>query len=261
MAAQVDDALLAAYVDGELGSDQLAEVEQLLARNAEARQKVEQMRRVNALLRTTCSEQRFLPPPAEFLALIARSRRAAEPKQPRRIMANPWTRRAVGASLLVLGFIAGQYVPVAKLDQSPSIEDARAELLDEIAEYHAVYARETEHLVEVPAERKGHIEEWLGARLNRKLTVPDLSRQGLEFAGARMLVLAGNPVAQLMYTRDTGTPVAFCIAFGEKDNAPLTIAELHDVNVGYWDRGGYTYVIVGALSQEAIRHLAAEVEV
>jgi hypothetical protein len=33
------------------------------------------------------------------------------------------------------------------------------------------------------------------------------------------------------------------------------------VNIGYWDRGGYTYVIVGALSQEAIRHIAAEVEI
>ena len=258
---QVDDALLSAYVDGELGSDQLAEVEQLLARNPEARQKVEQMRRVNALLRTTLSEQRFLPPPAKFLALTASPRSVAEPKQPRRIMANRWTRRAVAASLLVLAFIGGHYVSTAGWEQTQAIEDPRAELLDEIAEYHVIYARETEHLVEVPAERKDHIEEWLGARLKRKLAVPDLSRQGLEFAGARMLVLAGNPVAQLMYTRDTGTPVAFCIAFGEDGNTSLTIDELHGMIVGYWDHGGYTYVIVGALSREAIRHIAAEVEV
>jgi anti-sigma factor RsiW len=76
-----------------------------------------------------------------------------------------------------------------------------------------------------------------------------------------MLVLAGNPVAQLVYTRDAGTPVALCIAFGEKDNTPLTINELQGTTVGYWNRNGYTYVIVGALSQEAIRHIAAEVEV
>jgi anti-sigma factor RsiW len=261
MAAPLDDGLLAAYVDGELGSDQVAEVEQLLARNPEARHKVEQMRRVNALLRTACSEQRFLPPPAKFLALVAKPRTVAEPEQPRRIMANPWTRRAVAALLLALAFIGGQYVSITGQDQAQGVADVRAELLDEIAEYHVVYARETEHLVEVPAERKGHIEEWLGARLDRKLAVPDLSRQGLAFAGARMLVLAGNPVAQLMYTRDTGTPVAFCIAFGEKDNTPLAIDEFHGLNVGYWDRGGYTYVIVGALSQETIRHIAAEVEV
>jgi anti-sigma factor RsiW len=261
MTGQVDDALLAAYVDGELGSDQLAEVEQLLARDAEARQTVEQMRRVNALLRTTFSEQRFLPPPAKFLALTAGPRSVAEPKQPRRIMANRWMRPAVAASLLVLAFIGGHYVSPARWEQTQAIEDPRTELLDEIAEYHVIYARETEHLVEVPAERQDHIEEWLGARLNRKLAVPDLSRQGLEFAGARMLVLAGNPVAQLVYTRDTGTPVAFCIAFGEEGSTPLTIDELHGMTVGYWDRGGYTYVIVGALSQEAIRHIAAEVEV
>jgi|tagenome__1003787_1003787.scaffolds.fasta_scaffold20871146_2 anti-sigma factor RsiW len=261
MTVQVDDALLAAYVDGELGSDQVADVERLLATHAEARRKVEQMRRVNALLRTTFSDQRFLPPPAKFLALAARSRNVAEPRRSHRIMANPWTRRIVAASLLALAFIGGHYGSPTWWEQTQDIEDTRAELLDEIAEYHVIYARETEHLVEVPAERQGHIEEWLGARLNRKLTVPDLSHQGLEFAGARMLVLAGNPVAQLVYTRDTGAPVAFCIAFGEKANAPLTITELHSMTVGYWDHGGYTYVIVGALSQEAVRNIAAKIEV
>lgn len=259
MTVSVDDALLTAYVDGELDSDRLVEVEQWLVTHAEARQKVERMRRVNARLRTTFSDQRFLPPPAKFLGLAARSWSVAQPVRSRWTLASQWPRRMVAASLLALAFIAGHQVAPVWQEQAPAIEDARSELLDEIAEYHVIYARETEHLVEVPAERKEHIEAWLGDRLNRKITTPDLSRQGLQFAGARMLVLESNPVAQLMYTRTTGAAVAFCIAFGGKTDTPLIITELHGLSVGYWDRDGYTYVIVGALSPDAVRSIAAEI--
>jgi len=54
MAAPIDcitDEMLAAYVDGELGPAQMQEVARHLARDAEARRKVSEMREVNALLR------------------------------------------------------------------------------------------------------------------------------------------------------------------------------------------------------------------
>ena len=35
-----------------------------------------------------------------------------------------------------------------------------------VAEYHAVYPRETRHLVEVPAEHMDDLTGWLGRRLN-----------------------------------------------------------------------------------------------
>lgn len=84
----------------------------------------------------------------------------------------------------------------------------RTAMMDEIAAYHLVYARQTEHLAEVPAERREHIEAWLGSLLNRSLKVPDLSSQGLKFEGARLLAIDAYPVAQLLWSREHGDPVA-----------------------------------------------------
>ena len=80
-----------------------------------------------------------------------------------------------------------------------------------MADYHAVFVRETDHLVEVPASRRDHIEAWLGNRVGYPLHVPDLRDQGLEFVGARLLAAVGQPVAQLMYTTATGDRVALCV--------------------------------------------------
>ncbi|UEM07922.1 anti-sigma factor (plasmid) [Skermanella rosea] len=257
----VDDAILAAYVDGELDSDQLAEVDGLLAKDEAARRRVEELRWATARLRTTFSEQRFGPPPEKFLALAAEP---ADPPAPKRalfrtVSGGRWRRHALAASLLVL--IGGNYVFDAAWRWSQDSASMSAEVLEEIAEYHIIYAREKEHLVEVPATRKTHIEQWLGSRLNLELIVPDLSRQGLDFAGARMLVLAGNPVAQLIYTRPAGAPVALCITMGEESYRSFAVEKHHGVKVGHWNENGYTYVVVGALSKDDVWRIAAEVEV
>ena len=46
-----EDVLLFAYVDGELDEDQRRRVEELLARDPDARQRVAQLRELNALLK------------------------------------------------------------------------------------------------------------------------------------------------------------------------------------------------------------------
>jgi anti-sigma factor RsiW len=37
----------------------------------------------------------------------------------------------------------------------------RSHLIDEIAEYHEIFSRETQHLVEVPAEQAAELTTWL----------------------------------------------------------------------------------------------------
>jgi anti-sigma factor RsiW len=53
---QIQDLLLFSYVDGELAEDQRRLVEDLLARDPDARQRVTQMREVNALLKAAYGE-------------------------------------------------------------------------------------------------------------------------------------------------------------------------------------------------------------
>jgi anti-sigma factor RsiW len=256
----VEDTHLAAYVDGELNSAQLADVEKFLARSEDARRKVKELRDVTARLRTSCAAQRFMPVPEKFLALASSSLPAQEGQRPRRVFSKPrWVRQALAASFLLLALAGATYSYHALWSQqgSASVTD---ELLEELAEYHVVYARETEHLVEVPAARKAHIEEWLGSRLNRKLTVPDLTSDGLEFIGARMLVMEGHPVAQLIYKRDDEPPIALCVTLSELSKSSFSVDKYHGLIVGHWNEDGYIYVLVGDLPIGNVRHLATEVE-
>ena len=237
------DALLVAYVDGELDAAATREVEALLAVSPEARQKVEVYRETAGLLRAACGEhaypadaERLLPAPP---CVLHRTKRRYG-----------W---AVGAALAagVAGFAGGGFWG----SRPPPEAQAFAE---EVAEYHAVYSREVRHLVEVPAEQMDDITNWLGRRLERRLVVPDLASESLRFAGARMLVANGQPVAQLIYTRTQGLPLALCITRLGGEAAPLRLERHGAQSTATWRDGRYAYVAVGEADEAALRSMAEQ---
>jgi anti-sigma factor RsiW len=148
---------------------------------------------------------------------------------------------AAAAVALILGFGGGMAV-----SGWPGSE--RQHLVTEIAEYHSVQSKETRHLVEVPSTDADHLKTWLGQRLERRLDVPDLSGAGLKFAGGRMLVIDGKPVAEFMYTRTDGPPVALCIARTGAETAGVEVDRRGDLRLASWQGEGYTYVIAGMMS-------------
>jgi len=136
----------------------------------------------------------------------------------------------------------------------------RADLIEEVAGYHQIYSRETTHLVEVPASETGQLTAWLGARLERDLTVPDLAAAGLRFAGGRMLVVNDRPVAELMYTRDQGLPIAICISRIDGKPWSMDVEEHGALRLASWGKDAYAYIVVGELDDAAVRDLARRVD-
>jgi len=127
----------------------------------------------------------------------------------------------------------------------------------QVAQYHKIYAREQRHLVEVPAEETPHIEQWLGKRLDDlAFKVPDLSSFGLTFKGARMLVVNGAPVAQLVYLPADGRAVALCIIHSKKDDKPLTASQQDDLNLVDWRLKGYGFVVIGWEKPDELQAIA-----
>jgi len=127
----------------------------------------------------------------------------------------------------------------------------------QVAQYHKIYAREQRHLVEVPADDTPHIEQWLGKRLDDlAFKVPDLSSFGLTFKGARMLVVNGAPVAQLVYLPADGRAVALCIIHSKKDDKPLTASQQDDLNLVDWRVKGYGFVVIGWENADELRAIA-----
>jgi anti-sigma factor RsiW len=235
------EALLCAYVDGELDSEATRDAERLIASDPRLAHMVEQYRQTSALLRAACGEQFYATGPGKITV-------------PTHFRGRP-TRRQLGIgaaaamAAAVAGFAAGAFW------QSPK----EAGLLDEIAEYHKVFSRETTHLVEVPPARTADLTNWLGDRIGRHIIVPDLSALGLRFEGGRMLVAGGEPVAQLIYSRNLGLPIAVCLARPAGRPHGIDFVKREGLHLATWTDMDSTYVIVGDVDTEVLREIADSV--
>jgi anti-sigma factor RsiW len=238
------DTMLMAYADGELDGEQVLEVEALIAAQPAVRRTIEQHQQATALLRAACAEGFYasghinLPRPSV---------------RPRLRHYAGWAIAATVAG--IIGFGGGT---LWKTDFS----SPRDRLVAEVAEYHEVFSHETKHLVEIPASQTDELTAWLGNRIGRNINVPDLTRLGLQFAGGRMLVVDGRPIAELMYTRDAGGPIALCIA-GSEDAPTSALASIQldrkgDLTLASWYSGQHTFVVVGEADDTTIRDIARQ---
>jgi anti-sigma factor RsiW len=249
----LDDATLVAFVDGELDPDAMHAVAQALANDPAAQEKVRLLRLSAPLVKAV-----FRQP--SFQAVSPEVERALTPRRrwlPRLGPVRAPLALAASIAMLVIGLGTGLLIG----DRKPAPTQFGERLLEEVADYHVVYARETEHLVEVPASQREHIEAWLGEHLHRSLRVPDLGDRGLAFEGARLLVVDGRSVAQLLYAApgDEHHPLALCIAEGAASDAPTILQSREGINLAAWRAGGYFYVLAGWQPQTFLKDVAAEV--
>jgi anti-sigma factor RsiW len=186
---ELSDELLVAYVDGELNAPQRAAVQAQLKSDEAAREKVRDLEDTSRLLRMAFEDE----PVATVVQLKPR------PGRPSLLARRPVLSGLAAAAAVVLMIATGA------IGWHTETSDDRAEFMEEVAAYHAIYAAETEHLAEVPAGRKAHIEEWLGRRLNRSLSVPDLVATGWDFEGARLLAEGHNPIASCFIPHRDGS--------------------------------------------------------
>jgi len=235
---------ISGYVDGELGREEIRAVEKDIAADPQARALARMHGETTALLRAACAPQFY----AQRIPQVGRARLRVEPRRP------SLRSMAIAATLLV-GIVGAAVGILANHDRASET----ASLLEEIASYHLVYGRETEHLVEVPASRREHLSAWLGQRLGRRLAIPELSTARLTFAGGRMLVVDGKPVAQLMYTRAGTFPLGVCVTASSRPAVPVQVERRNGLDLAWWRDGAYVYVIVGTVPEAEARNLADQV--
>jgi len=247
-----DDDLLSAYLDGELPDPQVRALERRLADEPALQRRLDALRAADAQVAQVMGRMMSEPVP---LSLV----RAVSPPRPAR---GPVVRAALAGALA--GALAAALATVALVPPSATIPAAARSWTDEIVAYHRIYAREGRHLVEVGADEADHIRAWLGDRIGRAFDIPDLTAYGLTFRGARLLVAAGEPVAQLVYTLDDGSVFALCLTprAGQPDVAP-GLSRLDEFDAVIWRTSGTAVILLGpadrldlmAVSQAAGRML------
>ena len=204
-------------------------------------------RATSKLLRAALSTHEYLVVPT---ALARRISRLMTPPQ------RHW--RPLLAAALVAGLIFAGANLVTRLPfTADPAATAVAHVMDEIADYHGVFAAEREHLVKVPAARKDHLEAWLGDKLKFAFKVPDLGDYGLDFQGGRLLAVDRLPVAQLIYTGKDGIPVALCIAL-ITGNATSELQRHDDADMALFGtgQGHHAFVLIGPAANPVLKDIA-----
>ena len=72
---KITDEILVAYIDGELSSSEIKAVEDYLAGSNEARQKVEDLKKVNIIIKNIADEIQAEPLPDSISALIQKKKK------------------------------------------------------------------------------------------------------------------------------------------------------------------------------------------
>lgn len=266
---------LSAYLDGQLPKAEMNEIDEILAQDDDARGVFEKLKLGSEFGARAFERMLQEPIPLDLVRNIKEAR-ASENDAPKLgiagipVAATPAPRRskfwpkALAASLAI--FIAGGvsgYLISEHQDTDGPIQIAAAPRtwLDDIADYHRIYARQTRHLVEVPASDQDHIVEWLSASTGVPFKLPDLSGQNLKFEGARLLVVGGKPTAQLLYRDAENEIFAICFMQSDPVEGKTTLAESmrNDIGLVSWQQGKASYVVVGPSADPNLERIAEAV--
>lgn len=273
----MDDARLSAWLDGELPAAEAAEVRAWLERHPDDRARVADWRADRDALR-----QHFAPVLAESVpeALRATVWRGAAARAAAAGPATPrWATAAAAVALLLGGALLGalasglwqQRAHAREMAQLEATLTARLQAgvpqgwVQRAAYAHSVYVAEPRHAVEVKAQEE-HLARWLTRRIEVPVKLFDLSAQGFELVGGRLLPDGPGKSAQLMYQQTAeaaaaaGAPPKRVTVYLRKPEAGADTAFRFEqqglVGLFYWVDAGAGYALVGELPRATLLALA-----
>jgi anti-sigma factor RsiW len=164
-----------------------------------------------------------------------------------------WRHLAAAVVVFALGAAGGYGVG---LWQRPAAMSDRA-FADNAIRAHVMYAAEKLHVVEVKADQRDHLLGWLSKRVGVQLVAPDLSGQGYELIGGRLLPDEGKAAAQFMYQNATGERVSLYVT-RERDRRQTGFKSLADgdTRAFYWMDDDYGCAVAGAAPEQTLMSIA-----
>ena len=236
-----NEEMLSAYLDGELPEAEAREIERALENDPALQAELEALMAADALAQEAFAEILSEPVPAALAAAVrdAPEGGAANVQEP------PSIRRYLTAASVVVALgLGGAGGYFTGLSQGTPVAAAPGWLVD-IADYHRVYASQQRHLVEVGANEADHIQTWLTNTVGAEIRIPNLAEHGLTFQGARLLVAAGKPVAQLMFTDDEMRVVALCLIQTDTPREGVATQTIGAFDMVSWGGRDANFVVVG----------------
>jgi len=131
---------------------------------------------------------------------------------------------------------------------------------------YSVYTPEVRHPVEVTAAEQAHLVQWLSKRVGKPLKVPNLTVQGFDLVGGRLLPGDTGARAQFMFQNSTGVRLTLYLG-AIQPNTPgeatqeIAFRFIDDSAVPsfYWVDQGFGYALSAPLQRSALMELAEAV--
>jgi anti-sigma factor RsiW len=231
-------------LDGELPEEERADFDAWLDVNPEMRARSVRFEADRTRLRNTFARILEERAPDRLTKLVT-----GEAPKPA-VAAPRWRMAAAAALLLALGTGGGYLAGIGGLGMEAQGED---ELAEEAIAAHTIYAAEQRHAVEVGANDKDHLLSWLSKRLGLTLIAPDLTAEGFDLVGGRLLPAGQKTAALLLYEDAKGNRISvYVTAEGEEKAKGIYKLETGGASAVYWLDKGWSCAVVGTLPQEQL---------
>jgi len=243
------EAMLHAFVDGELNTQDEQAVREHLALNPDAAQRADAYRRQGETLHGLYDDALTEPLSADMRATL-NAPLATNPTQPRLLTAPIW-RMAAAVLLFAVGGLSGWWGHVLTNTEMPVALANAAPYVARAIGAHVVYASEVRHPVEVGADQEQHLVTWLSKRLGHDVHAPKLNEAGFELVGGRLLPDDAKPAAQFMYENHAGQRVTLYVSLDTKrTETAFRVVEQQGTSAIYWIEGDLGYALAGNLARE-----------
>ena len=164
----------------------------------------------------------------------------------------PW-KPALAACLVLASAAIGYYAGLSR----ERLGAGDAAVVERALQAHVMYSAEKLHVVEVGADQKDHLVGWLSKRVGTPLVAPDLTAEGFQLVGGRLLPAAEKPAAQFMYQDRAGTRISLYVSPDTgKAETGFQLYEEDGARAFYWLDDGFCYAVAGGVPEKTLLDIA-----
>ena len=248
------DAILVAYLDGELEPEAHQKLERMLKSDASVRERLAMLSRGSRPFKRTFDTVLDSAPRDRLQAQFTASVNKFD--HPNWLVRSRRWGTAIAAALLLaigagtVGYFLGQSSP--NLFDIGNNEDA---WLDAVANQISLYSHESVATIPVDETIQKTELSRLSERLNLDLSPARVALPGLTLRRVELLQFNNRPLAQLLYEGEPGV-VVLCIMPESDGKSEREAERREEFNTVYWASESHRFLLLGPISAETMEKMA-----
>jgi anti-sigma factor RsiW len=241
------------YVDGQVSAERRSAIEAYLASHPAAEAEIAADIEIMSLLRARLAAkgEEAIPQRLRVANILAARRQRMRSRLVAVAAAIGWFALGVGGGWWGNAAVRAHFRTEAAIPVSTSQEAMSA---------YRTFVVEKLHPVEVRADQEAHLVQWLSRRLGHPLSAPDLSAEGYELMGGRLLPAGTDPAAMFMYSDKAGSRLTlYARPDGPNGGTGFQFSRQDGVSAFAWVDHDLSYVVTAATDKPHLLEIAQSV--